>query len=109
MTSTNQPWGPSAASLIDCIKDELRCPICRELVGACGAAQTTPCGHTFCRKCIGNHMTSNYRGSGSRCPTCKAGLERRALREATHESRLVAAFLKLREAALAVGQDQLGD
>ena len=99
MNKASSAWGPTASQQLESIKNELRCPICRELVGngETGTAQCTPCGHVFCTDCIAKSMKADFRGSGSRCPSCQTPLERRGLREATHESRLAASFINLRK------------
>lgn len=46
--------------------DELACPICVETIED---AFVTPCGHTFCYKCISTHLKNR-----SNCPSCGAHL-----------------------------------
>lgn len=46
--------------------DELACPICVELIEDPFA---TPCGHTFCFRCISTHLRNR-----SNCPSCGAHL-----------------------------------
>lgn len=46
--------------------DDLACPICVETIED---AFATPCGHTFCFKCISTHLKNK-----STCPSCGAHL-----------------------------------
>ena len=46
--------------------EDLACPICVETIED---AFATPCGHTFCFKCISTHLKNK-----STCPSCGAHL-----------------------------------
>jgi E3 ubiquitin-protein ligase RFWD2 len=54
----------AAAALFN--PEDLACPICVETIED---AFATPCGHTFCFKCISTHLKNK-----STCPSCSAHL-----------------------------------
>ncbi|TMW90884.1 hypothetical protein EJD97_015080 [Solanum chilense] len=54
----------SAILCTDLLRDELSCAICLEI---CFEPSTTPCGHSFCRKCL----QSSADKCGTRCPKCR--------------------------------------
>ncbi|XP_074302226.1 uncharacterized protein LOC141633696 isoform X4 [Silene latifolia] len=63
--------GSSAASLssttlpcVDRLREELSCAICLDI---CFEPSTTPCGHSFCKKCLKNAADK----CGKRCPKCR--------------------------------------
>ncbi|XP_027929302.1 E3 ubiquitin-protein ligase RNF168-like isoform X2 [Vigna unguiculata] len=61
------PGGPSSSSALPCIdklRDELSCAICLEI---CFEPSTTPCGHSFCRKCLRSAADK----CGKKCPKCR--------------------------------------
>ena len=45
------------------IEDELKCPICLDLMSV---PITAMCGHSYCRRCI-------YKCAGTKCPVCRSG------------------------------------
>ncbi|KAE9599514.1 hypothetical protein Lal_00039526 [Lupinus albus] len=49
---------------IDKLRDELSCAICLEI---CFEPSTTPCGHSFCRKCLRSAADK----CGKKCPKCR--------------------------------------
>ncbi|XP_062911491.1 E3 ubiquitin-protein ligase TRIM47-like isoform X3 [Mobula hypostoma] len=56
-------------------RDTLCCPICLELLSE---PVTVPCGHSFCRACIGRHWEVQQRGAGGcSCPSCRRSFEPR--------------------------------
>ncbi|KAK7373422.1 hypothetical protein VNO80_06829 [Phaseolus coccineus] len=61
------PGAPSSSSslpYIDKLRDELSCAICLEI---CFEPSTTPCGHSFCRKCLRSAADK----CGKKCPKCR--------------------------------------
>ncbi|XP_027357525.1 E3 ubiquitin-protein ligase RING2-like [Abrus precatorius] len=56
----------SALPCIDKLREELSCAICLEI---CFEPSTTPCGHSFCRKCLRSAADK----CGKRCPKCSNG------------------------------------
>ncbi|XP_057437440.1 uncharacterized protein LOC130729646 isoform X2 [Lotus japonicus] len=54
----------SALPCIDKLKEELSCAICLEI---CFEPSTTPCGHSFCRKCLRSAADK----CGKKCPKCR--------------------------------------
>jgi hypothetical protein len=56
--------GAASGSLLS--SEDLSCPICVETIED---AFVTPCGHTFCFKCISTHLKNK-----STCPSCAAHL-----------------------------------
>ncbi|KAI4350571.1 hypothetical protein L6164_005018 [Bauhinia variegata] len=54
----------SALPCIDKLREELSCAICLEI---CFEPSTTPCGHSFCRKCLRSAADK----CGKRCPKCR--------------------------------------
>ncbi|XP_019458025.1 PREDICTED: LON peptidase N-terminal domain and RING finger protein 3-like [Lupinus angustifolius] len=54
----------SALPCIDKLRDELSCAICLEI---CFEPSTTPCGHSFCRKCLRSAADK----CGKKCPKCR--------------------------------------
>ncbi|XP_047148687.1 putative E3 ubiquitin-protein ligase RING1a isoform X1 [Vigna umbellata] len=61
------PGAPSSSSALPCIdklRDELSCAICLEI---CFEPSTTPCGHSFCRKCLRSAADK----CGKKCPKCR--------------------------------------
>ncbi|KAG4395956.1 hypothetical protein AAZX31_19G074100 [Glycine max] len=57
----------SSSSVLPCIdklRDELSCAICLEI---CFEPSTTPCGHSFCRKCLRSAADK----CGKKCPKCR--------------------------------------
>ncbi|KAJ1685791.1 hypothetical protein LUZ63_017181 [Rhynchospora breviuscula] len=55
---------PSKLPCMDRLREELSCAICLEI---CYEPSTTPCGHSFCIKCIKNSTAK----CGRRCPKCR--------------------------------------
>ncbi|RZC68649.1 hypothetical protein C5167_033241 [Papaver somniferum] len=57
---------PPAANLpcMDKLKEELSCAICLEI---CYEPSTTPCGHSFCKKCLKSAADK----CGKKCPKCR--------------------------------------
>ncbi|GKV41302.1 hypothetical protein SLEP1_g48850 [Rubroshorea leprosula] len=53
-----------ALPCIDKLREELSCAICLEI---CYEPSTTPCGHSFCKKCL----RSAAGKCGKRCPKCR--------------------------------------
>ncbi|KAL2320233.1 hypothetical protein Fmac_029202 [Flemingia macrophylla] len=61
------PGVSSSSSVLPCIdklREELSCAICLEI---CYEPSTTPCGHSFCRKCLRSAADK----CGKRCPKCR--------------------------------------
>ncbi|CAN4082337.1 unnamed protein product [Withania somnifera] len=54
----------SAFPSIDGLREELSCTICLEI---CFEPSTTPCGHSFCKKCLRSAADK----CGKRCPKCR--------------------------------------
>ncbi|XP_022934994.1 E3 ubiquitin-protein ligase ORTHRUS 1-like [Cucurbita moschata] len=54
----------STLPCIDKLREELSCAICLEI---CFEPSTTPCGHSFCKKCL----RSAADRCGKRCPKCR--------------------------------------
>ncbi|XP_072950496.1 uncharacterized protein [Typha angustifolia] len=54
----------NALPCMDRLKEELSCAICLEI---CFEPSTTPCGHSFCMKCL-KHSAAKC---GKRCPKCR--------------------------------------
>ncbi|KAG6716140.1 hypothetical protein I3842_04G032700 [Carya illinoinensis] len=54
----------SALPCMDKLKEELSCAICLEI---CFEPSTTPCGHSFCKKCLRSAADK----CGKRCPKCR--------------------------------------
>ncbi|XP_070022570.1 uncharacterized protein [Nicotiana sylvestris] len=54
----------SANLCVDRLREELSCAICLEI---CFEPSTTPCGHSFCRKCL-RSAADKY---GKKCPKCR--------------------------------------
>ncbi|KAJ8441725.1 hypothetical protein Cgig2_019112 [Carnegiea gigantea] len=65
-----EPSGPvscSSSSTLPCmdrLREELSCAICLEI---CFEPSTTPCGHSFCKKCLRSAADK----CGKRCPKCR--------------------------------------
>ncbi|KAL2505308.1 zinc finger (C3HC4-type RING finger) family protein [Abeliophyllum distichum] len=53
-----------AIPCIDRLREELSCAICLEI---CFEPSTTPCGHSFCKKCLRSAADK----CGKRCPKCR--------------------------------------
>ncbi|GLT43406.1 hypothetical protein SLA2020_173560 [Shorea laevis] len=53
-----------ALPCIDKLREELSCAICLEI---CYEPSTTPCGHSFCKKCLRSAADK----CGKRCPKCR--------------------------------------
>ena len=49
---------------IRALVEELKCPICKEFLTE---PYVTPCGHTFCHRCIARHLETRQT-----CPCCSA-------------------------------------
>ncbi|XP_074294601.1 uncharacterized protein LOC141622462 isoform X1 [Silene latifolia] len=49
---------------VDRLREELSCAICLDI---CFEPSTTPCGHSFCKKCLKNAADK----CGKRCPKCR--------------------------------------
>ncbi|KAI3869404.1 hypothetical protein MKW92_004917 [Papaver armeniacum] len=69
MKQENKPKSdemPLAANLpcMDKLKEELSCAICLEI---CFEPSTTPCGHSFCKKCLKSAADK----CGKKCPKCR--------------------------------------
>ncbi|KAF8399847.1 hypothetical protein HHK36_015718 [Tetracentron sinense] len=54
----------SALPCIDRLRQELSCAICLEI---CFEPSTTPCGHSFCKKCLRSAADK----CGKKCPKCR--------------------------------------
>ncbi|XP_016498208.1 uncharacterized protein LOC107816971 [Nicotiana tabacum] len=54
----------SAFPCIDRLREELSCAICLEI---CFEPSTTPCGHSFCKKCLRSAADK----CGKKCPKCR--------------------------------------
>ncbi|CAK9169576.1 unnamed protein product [Ilex paraguariensis] len=54
----------SAIPCMDKLREELSCAICLEI---CFEPSTTPCGHSFCKKCLRSAADK----CGKRCPKCR--------------------------------------
>ncbi|KAL3526139.1 hypothetical protein ACH5RR_014511 [Cinchona calisaya] len=54
----------SAIPCIDRLREELSCAICLEI---CFEPSTTPCGHSFCKKCLRSAADK----CGKKCPKCR--------------------------------------
>lgn len=54
----------AAIPCIDKLREELSCAICLEI---CFEPSTTPCGHSFCKKCLRSAADK----CGKRCPKCR--------------------------------------
>lgn len=67
-------WIDTAAPFLTRFEDNLRCPICRELLVR--APSMTECGHTFCGECIMRHFNSS-----EKCPVCRSSIQRGKLRK----------------------------
>ncbi|XP_019161304.1 PREDICTED: E3 ubiquitin-protein ligase RNF169-like [Ipomoea nil] len=55
---------PSIPCSIDKLREELSCAICLEI---CFEPSTTPCGHSFCKKCLRSAADK----CGKKCPKCR--------------------------------------
>ncbi|KAK6280447.1 hypothetical protein POUND7_020714 [Theobroma cacao] len=53
-----------APQCMDKLRDELSCAICLEI---CVEPSTTPCGHSFCKKCLRSAADK----CGKKCPKCR--------------------------------------
>ncbi|GLT33150.1 hypothetical protein SLA2020_077620 [Shorea laevis] len=53
-----------ALPCLDKLREELSCAICLEI---CYEPSTTPCGHSFCKKCLRSAADK----CGNRCPKCR--------------------------------------
>lgn len=62
-----------ATATVSLSRDSLACPICLELLNE---PVTLPCGHSFCRGCIGRHWEMQQSG-GCSCPSCRRSFEPR--------------------------------
>ncbi|PIN00039.1 hypothetical protein CDL12_27460 [Handroanthus impetiginosus] len=58
------PSSTHAIPCIDRLREELSCAICLEI---CYEPSTTPCGHSFCKKCLRSAADK----CGKRCPKCR--------------------------------------
>lgn len=56
--------GSSTLPCIDRLREELSCAICLEI---CFEPSTTPCGHSFCKKCLRSAADK----CGKKCPKCR--------------------------------------
>nr|XP_027101725.1 E3 ubiquitin-protein ligase rnf8-B-like [Coffea arabica] len=54
----------SAIPCIDRLREELSCAVCLEI---CFEPSTTPCGHSFCKKCLRSAADK----CGKKCPKCR--------------------------------------
>ncbi|XP_078261618.1 tripartite motif-containing protein 16-like isoform X2 [Rhinoraja longicauda] len=70
-----------ATATVSLSRDSLACPICLELLNE---PVTLPCGHSFCRGCIGRHWEMQQSGGGGgsgsggcSCPSCRRSFEPR--------------------------------
>ncbi|KAK8644160.1 hypothetical protein V6N13_123475 [Hibiscus sabdariffa] len=55
---------PAPLHCLDKLREELSCAICLEI---CYEPSTTPCGHSFCKKCLRSAADK----CGKRCPKCR--------------------------------------
>ncbi|KAM7268496.1 hypothetical protein ACFE04_010662 [Oxalis oulophora] len=58
------PKAKSSLPCMDKLREELSCAICLEI---CFEPSTTPCGHSFCKKCL----KSAADRCGKKCPKCR--------------------------------------
>lgn len=67
-SSSTVPYKPSTAlvSLVNNVVSELECQVCVTLLLD---PLTTPCGHTFCKKCLFHSLDHS-----TRCPLCRSDL-----------------------------------
>ncbi|KAL8140485.1 hypothetical protein V2J09_006506 [Rumex salicifolius] len=63
-SSSSSSESASTLPNIDKLRDELSCAICLEV---CFEPSTTPCGHSFCKKCLRSAADK----CGKRCPKCR--------------------------------------
>ncbi|KAL8110068.1 uncharacterized protein LOC141673339 [Apium graveolens] len=63
-TSCNKKEDSAAIPCMDKLREELSCAICLEI---CFEPSTTPCGHSFCKKCLRSAADK----CGKRCPKCR--------------------------------------
>ncbi|KAK7318800.1 hypothetical protein RJT34_03507 [Clitoria ternatea] len=61
---TTSSGSGSALPCIDKLREELSCAICLEI---CFEPSTTPCGHSFCKKCLRSAADK----CGKKCPKCR--------------------------------------
>lgn len=54
---------PSNTAAFDALVEQLKCPVCKELLKE---PFVTGCGHTFCHGCIKHHLQT----TSQRCPCC---------------------------------------
>ena len=66
-----------AAALHHQLKALYSCPVCMDFRMA---STSTPCRHSFCRKCIEDWVGAGRRGRAA-CPVCQAAVTRRALQQ----------------------------
>uniref|UniRef100_A0A8C5MJS2 Uncharacterized protein n=1 Tax=Leptobrachium leishanense TaxID=445787 RepID=A0A8C5MJS2_9ANUR len=64
---------PAAMASAD-LRDELTCSICLSIYTD---PVTLPCGHSFCRLCIGDVMDTLERSGAYTCPECRAEFQER--------------------------------
>ncbi|XP_020203198.1 E3 ubiquitin-protein ligase RNF168 [Cajanus cajan] len=66
LTEKNKGVSSSSSALpcMDKLREELSCAICLEI---CYEPSTTPCGHSFCRKCLRSAADK----CGKKCPKCR--------------------------------------
>lgn len=75
-------------------EDELKCPICLELMVV---PVTAGCGHSFCRSCV-NRSVSSIRTNASKCPVCRKTFNASIL--TTSENKTCAAIITRVRAAI---------
>uniref|UniRef100_A0A8C5QLJ6 Uncharacterized protein n=1 Tax=Leptobrachium leishanense TaxID=445787 RepID=A0A8C5QLJ6_9ANUR len=66
-------WSDSAMASAD-LRDELTCSICLNIYTD---PVTLPCGHSFCRTCIGDVLDTQEGSGAYKCPECRAESQER--------------------------------
>ncbi|KAH9609086.1 hypothetical protein KSS87_021846 [Heliosperma pusillum] len=62
--SSSASSSSTTLTCVDRLREELSCAICLDI---CFEPSTTPCGHSFCKKCLKNAADK----CGKRCPKCR--------------------------------------
>uniref|UniRef100_A0A8C5QRN8 Uncharacterized protein n=1 Tax=Leptobrachium leishanense TaxID=445787 RepID=A0A8C5QRN8_9ANUR len=69
------------------LRDELTCSICLSIYTD---PVTLPCGHSFCRTCIGDVLDTQERSGAYKCPECRAESQERPALETNRKLRNIA-------------------
>ena len=69
------------------LESELKCPLCGDFMHE---ATTTPCGHSFCMKCIQMHLREDE--PECLCPVCKVHVDKESLVSNTKLSKIASIF-----------------